>query len=274
MASRKKKQNNGTWNLKAQEQFRKEQGRYKSNLKAGDADLKTIIIGDGAVGKTCLLIVYTTHDFPKDYVPTVFDNFTKTHPYYGTTYKINLWDTAGKEDYDRLRPLAYPHTDVLLVAFSLISRDSFNNLREKWIPEIKYHCPGIPFLIIGTKDDIRQDQMWGNKNKIKKLVHGYLGVNGYRDKVPLDIFGVIELYLIIVRKYNYSLEFDCISDKEAEEMCKELGGDKYLACSSLENTGLEEIFDQVCVSWIGLEKKWGNVDPTQKNKDDKNCYIL
>ena len=96
MAS-KKKSHNGTRNLKAQEQFRKEQGRYKSNLKAGNADLRTIIIGDGAVWKTTLLFTYTTNEFPSECIPTVFDNYTLAHKYNDKTYQINLWDTAGKE---------------------------------------------------------------------------------------------------------------------------------------------------------------------------------
>ena len=270
-----KKSHNGTWNIKAQEQFRKEQGRYKSNLKAGDAHLKTIIIGDGAVGKTTLLITYVLNEIPGEYIPTVFDNNTTGHKYNGKTYQLNLWDTAGREDYDRLRPLAYPHTDVLLVAFSLITKDSFNNLKTKWIPEIKYHCPGIPFLIIGTKDDLRQAQMWGNVDNINKLVHGYLRLNGYKDTIPLDILSVIETYLIVENHYKYNKTFDIISDKDAEEMCKELGGDKYLFCSSLEKRGLYEIFNQVCISWGKLEKKWGNKDPTKSNKSgDKSCVLL
>ena len=144
-----------------------------------------------------------------------------------------------------------------MIAFSLFSRDSFNNLREKWIPEIKYHCPGIPFLIIGTKDDVRKEIMWGNKDNINKLVHGYLTLIGHKDDTPLDIFGVIERYLIIEKKYNYNRNFDIINDEEAEEMCRELGGDKYLFCSSFEKRGLNEILDQVCVSWRELEKKMG-----------------
>ena len=268
MASEKKK---GIWGKAAQEKFRKDQENYKSNLHDGDAQLKTVIIGDGAVGKTTLLITYSTNEFPSEYIPTVFDNYTRTHEYNGDKFEIALWDTAGREDYDRLRPLSYPHTNVFIVCFSLISKSSFENIKTKWIPEIKYHAPGIPFLIIGTKDDLRQEQMWGNKHNINKLVHGYLAINGYKDNVPLDIFGLIEKFIIIHR--SYSKEFHFITDEEAEELCKQEGGDKYLYCSSLEKRGLNEIFDQVCVSWRELEEKWGN-DGKKKKKRDKSCVLL
>ena len=60
-----------------------------------------------------------------------------------------LFDTAGQEDYDRLRPLSYPQTDVFLVCLSVVSPSSFENVREKWVPEITHHCPKTPFLIVG-----------------------------------------------------------------------------------------------------------------------------
>lgn len=51
-------------------------------------------------------------------------------------YTLGLFDTAGQEDYDRLRPLSYPQTDVFLVCFSVTSPASFENVKEKWFPEV------------------------------------------------------------------------------------------------------------------------------------------
>ncbi|VDP22878.1 unnamed protein product [Onchocerca flexuosa] len=87
--------------------------------------IKCVVVGDGAVGKTCLLISYTTNKFPSEYVPTV------TVMIGGEPYTLGLFDTAGQEDYDRLRPLSYPQTDVFLVCFSVVAPSSFENVKEK-----------------------------------------------------------------------------------------------------------------------------------------------
>ena len=62
---------------------------------------------------------------------------------------LGLWDTAGQEDYDRLRPLSYPQTDVFLICFSVVSPSSFENVTSKWCPEIKHHCADAPILLVG-----------------------------------------------------------------------------------------------------------------------------
>ncbi|CAI8600552.1 unnamed protein product [Vicia faba] len=108
--------------------------------------IKCVTVGDGAVGKTCLLISYTSNTFPTDYVPTVFDNFSANVVVNGSTVNLGLWDTAGQEDYNRLRPLSYRGADVFILAFSLISKASYENVSKKWIPELKHYAPGVPII--------------------------------------------------------------------------------------------------------------------------------
>ena len=127
---------------------------------------KCVVVGDGAVGKTCLLITYTTNIFPGEHVPTVghYYDFPVTVMIDGKPFTLGLCDTQGQEEFDRLRPLSYPQTDVFLVCFSIVIPSSYENVREKWIPEILHHCPKTPFILVGTQCDLREDQ-----NHLKKM---------------------------------------------------------------------------------------------------------
>ncbi|CAH8825625.1 unnamed protein product [Trichobilharzia szidati] len=119
---------------------------------------KLVIVGDGACGKTCLLIVFSKDQFPEVYVPTVFENYVADIEVDGKQVELALWDTAGQEDYDRLRPLSYPDTDVILMCFSIDSTDSLDNIIEKWHPEVKHFCPNVPIILVGNKQDLRNDE--------------------------------------------------------------------------------------------------------------------
>jgi len=155
--------------------------------------IKLVIVGDGAVGRTCLLIRYTTGSFPSEYIPTVFDNYEQKTQVECKNIFLQLWDTAGREDYDRLRPLSYPQTDIFLICFSLISPSSFENITLKWIPEITHHCPNTPFVIVGTKLDLRED-----KDTIDRLTESKLH--------PISYFDGIEkakkLKLLLIVKFH------------------------------------------------------------------------
>jgi len=133
---------------------------------------KVVVVGDGAVGKTCLLMCYTQKMFPREYIPTVFDNFSKNVSVNGNLIRLDLYDTAGQEDYDRLRVICYPNTDVFLVCYSVESQTSVNNINEKWVEEISHHAKESQIILVGLKSDIRTDSqlLAKMKQENKKLV--------------------------------------------------------------------------------------------------------
>jgi len=175
------------------------------NMSSG-RPIKCVVVGDGTVGKTCMLISYTTDSFPGEYVPTVFDNYSAPMVCDGVPVSLGLWDTAGQEDYDRLRPLSYPQTDVFLICFSVVSPSSFENVTSKWCPEIKHHCADAPILLIGTKIDLRED----------KETLQILAENG---QAP-------------------------IKREQGQKLANKIRAVKYLECSALTQRGLKQVFDE------------------------------
>ena len=125
--------------------------------------IKLVVIGDGAVGKTCLLISYANNRFPEDYIPTVFDNYVVNLTAGEQNIELGLWDTAGQEEYDRLRPLSYANANVFLVCFSVVNPVSYENVLAKWIPEVSHFCPNVPQILVGTKLDLRDDPVIRDK---------------------------------------------------------------------------------------------------------------
>lgn len=180
------------------------------NYIMDEHSVKCVVVGDGAVGKTCMLISYTTNKFPSDYVPTIFDNYAVTVHVKEEPVTLCLFDTAGQEDYDRLRPLSYPKTDVFLICFSTVAPASLSNVKEKWLPEIRHHCPNAPILLVGTQTDLRTDPDTVSRLQKERLKP--------------------------------------ISSEQGEKMVKELKCAKYVECSAKSQVGLKSVFDEALLT--------------------------
>ncbi|XP_030374383.1 ras-like GTP-binding protein RhoL [Scaptodrosophila lebanonensis] len=116
---------------------------------------KIVVVGDGNTGKTCLLMSYIKNEFPIDYVPTIFDNFTTQTVVDNNEHKISLWDTAGQEVYENLRTLCYPNTKCFILCYAINIRQSYANIINIWIPEIRHYSNNAAIVLVGTKSDLR-----------------------------------------------------------------------------------------------------------------------
>lgn len=146
----------------------------------------------------------------------MFDNYSANLMVEGKPVSLNLFDTAGQEDYDRLRPLSYPQTDIFFVCFSVVSRTSFMNVRDKWVPEIQHHCPGAPWVLVGNKADLRDDSSTLDALAIKKMT--------------------------------------CVTKEEGEALAKALGAVAYIENSALTQQNIKFLFDEAVRQVINRPK--------------------
>ncbi|KAK3047007.1 RHO4 protein [Extremus antarcticus] len=206
---------------------------------------KFVVVGDGGCGKTCLLISYSQGVFPEKYVPTVFENYIThvEHKQSGKGVELALWDTAGQEEYDRLRPLSYPETDLLFVCFAIDCPNSLENVLDKWYPEVLHFCPTTPIILCGLKSDLR-----GKRTCIELLkTQGLTPVTQQQGRAVADKMGAM-----------------------------------YMECSSKEMTGVHEIFETAIDTAVrGREEEdahaggaTGRSSAPAKRKKRSNCKIL
>uniref|UniRef100_A0A8C5SDR8 Rho-related GTP-binding protein RhoU n=1 Tax=Laticauda laticaudata TaxID=8630 RepID=A0A8C5SDR8_LATLA len=174
--------------------------------------LECVLLGDGAVGKTSLALSYSTNGFPARYVPTALDRFSAVVQVDGAPIRLQLCDTAGQDEFDALWQACCPKADVCLLCFSVVAPTSFQNIVDKWYPEVRRHCPSAPMLLVGTQSDLRQD--------VKMLI----ALSRHQEKP--------------------------VPPTAARSLARKLGMAGYVECSALTQQNLKEVFDTAIV--LGL----------------------
>ncbi|XP_075430198.1 transforming protein RhoA-like isoform X2 [Ascaphus truei] len=160
---------------------------------------RLVVVGDGACGKTCLLIVFSKDEFPESHIPTVFENYVADIEVDGKRVELALWDTAGQEDYNRLRTLSYPDANVILMCFSIDTPDSLENIPEKWTPEVKHFYPNVPIILVGNKKDLRNDEQEPVKPEEGRDMANRIGAFGYMECSAKMKDGVREVFEMAAR---------------------------------------------------------------------------
>ena len=138
-------------------------------------------------------------------MPTVFENYVSDCRVDGKAVQLALWDTAGQEEYERLRPLSYVKSHVILIGFAIDTPDSLDNVGTKWIEEVNNLCPGVPTILVGLKKDLRNDPAAIEEMRLKSL--------------------------------NF------VDAGTAQLMANRIGAKKYMECSALTGEGVDDIFE-------------------------------
>ncbi|XP_015200856.1 rho-related GTP-binding protein RhoH [Lepisosteus oculatus] len=164
--------------------------------------IKCVLVGDTAVGKTALLVRFTSETFPDCYTPTVYENTGVEVFMDGIQISLGLWDTAGSDTFKNIRPMSYQQADVILLCYSVSNHTSFVNVRHKWISEVRENLPRTPVLVVATQTD--QREMGPHRAHCitsaegKRLAHD-IRAKGYLECSALSNRGVQQVFECAVR---------------------------------------------------------------------------
>lgn len=225
-------------------------GSEKETSKA--VERKIVILGDGACGKTSLLNVFTRGYFPEVYEPTVFENYIHDIFVDNRHITLSLWDTAGQEEFDRLRSLSYSDTQCIMLCFSIDSRDSLENVKNKWVGEIASNTEGVKLVLVALKCDLRTQDNEGNvitPNNVRQQ-QGQANQNGNGANL--------------------------ITYEEGLAMAKQIGALRYLECSAKSNKGVNEAFTEAARVALtsGAPVSGANGKNDDDDDDDGICTIM
>jgi Rho family protein len=202
---------------------------------------KLVLLGDGASGKTSLLNVFTRGYFPTVYEPTVFENYVHDIFVDSVHIELSLWDTAGQEEFDRLRSLSYDDTDLIMLCFSVESKDSLENVESKWVGEIADNCPGVKLVLVALKCDLREASDDDADASGDASGSGEAGqAQAKREKKPT------------------------ITYEQGLEVAKRIGAMRYLECSAMRNRGVNEAFTEAARVALSVRKE----------RDDSKCVVM
>ena len=117
--------------------------------------LKYIVIGDSSVGKSNILLRYTHNQFNEEYQSTIGVEFgAKNINLNNKIYRIQIWDTAGQENFRSITRAYYKNSVCALVVYDITKRESFENVLS-WIQDCRNQSPKtIIMVLVGNKNDL------------------------------------------------------------------------------------------------------------------------
>lgn len=177
---------------------------------------KILVVGDKICGKTALIQAFTANTFSEMYNPTIFDNYASSLMIKRKEMELLIWDTTLLNNH-HFHPLKYPEVDVVLICFSIDSPNSFDNVHERWVFEIKHILPDVPVVLVGNKKDLRH-----NKRIISKL--------------------------------RRSAQ-EPVGEREGYVLAEKIGAAYYVECSAKTMEGVSQVFETATKAAMKVDKR-------------------
>ncbi|KAM6972619.1 rho-related GTP-binding protein RhoH [Aplochiton taeniatus] len=168
----------------------------------GRTSVKCVLVGDCGVGKTALLVRFTSETYPDRYVPTVYENAGVEVYMDGVPISLGLWDTSGNDVFKSVRSMSYQQADVVLLCYSVANPTSLANVRQKWMGDVRHNLPRVPVLVVATQTD--QREMGSHRENCTSSTDGRrvaqeVRAKGYVECSSLSNRGVQQVFEFAVR---------------------------------------------------------------------------
>jgi Rho family protein len=182
--------------------------------------------------------------------PTVFENYVHDIFIDNTHVELSLWDTAGQEEFDRLRSLSYDDTHAIMLCFSVDSPDSLENVESKWVGEIAENCPGVKLVLVALKCDLREQEKDDRED-------------GREPKKPTIDY---KQGLAVAEKVK-ALRYLGMSWHTGDALLGAMALTHTAECSAMKNRGVNEAFTEAARVALTVKNVKGD-------KDSSSCSVM
>ena len=214
---------------------------------------KILVLGDMMSGKSNLISAYCSDKFNETYVPTICRCMETDATVWGEKINLVVVDISGRDDFEPLRRRAYHKMDAAIICYPVDSTDSFERVHSFWVPELRRFAPKAPFVVVGTKRDIRDEAR--DRLEEQKMLKG--------EEEELKMAGRLSAEATFVKEF--------VSHDRGKRMSNNLGAAGFYECSSIYRDGTRKLFEGV--TKVALQKS-RRKKKTRNNHGDNMCNII
>jgi len=194
---------------------KKERAQKQLHLKQWRRPRKIVVIGDMCSGKSGLISAYCEDRFSETYIPTFIHTCLTDAKVFGETIELVVVEVSGRDDYARLRQCAYHKMDAVIFCYSADNVTSLDRITEKWLPELQKHAPKVPYILVGTKKDVKENYIHQ-----MELVSREIECNRGED-LPQSV----------------------VTTTQGSERARSIGAHDFVECSARYRDGTREVFE-------------------------------
>ena len=220
-----------------------------------EIQVKTVLLGESGVGKSCIILRYINGIFSSTHSSTILSTFSskKIKIDENTLITLNIWDTAGQEKFRAITKINYQDAAVIILVFDLTNKTSFNVIKDYWYPQVKENAPeNVILVLVAAKCDL-EDRYEVDLNEAENYAKEIDAI--FKKTSALDNIGINELFQEIGKKI---LSYDNFNGRIVDRRTK-----------SLENIEFENSLN---ISNNKNKKKTAQKNQkANKNKDGKCC---